>query len=106
MPPCRLAAQGSGPLTFSRDLRTLCRSRSFWMLRAILWRAPLVTFCVEGRGAQDVGAGRLGDLGGVPLGIKATGEGWLWLPGDCHSRLHLRLQVLLGQCHHLLVAHL
>lgn len=32
-------------LTFSRDLRTLCRSLSFWMLRAILCRAPLVTFC-------------------------------------------------------------
>lgn len=32
-------------LTFSKDLRTHCLSRSFWMLKAILWRAPFVTFC-------------------------------------------------------------
>lgn len=37
LPPSRMS--------FSSALRTLWRSRSFWMLRAILCRAPLVTFC-------------------------------------------------------------
>lgn len=40
------------PLTFSSALRTLCRSRSFWMLRAILCRAPLVTFCSDKGGTS------------------------------------------------------
>lgn len=31
-------------ITFSKDLSTLCLSRSFWILKAILCRAPLVTF--------------------------------------------------------------
>lgn len=31
-------------ITFSKDLRTPCLSRSFWILNAILCRAPLVTF--------------------------------------------------------------
>lgn len=44
-------------LTFSRDLRTLCLSRSFWMLRAILWRAPLVTFCGRAEGDRKLEMG-------------------------------------------------
>jgi hypothetical protein len=48
---------GNPVLTFSRDLRTLCLSRNFWMLRAILWRAPLVTFCDKDRGGKKLGMG-------------------------------------------------
>lgn len=41
-------------LTFSRDFKTLCLSLSFWILKAILCLAPLVTFC-SGRGWPGVG---------------------------------------------------
>lgn len=60
---------GATPLTFSSALRTLCRSRSFWMLRAILCRAPLVTFCGDKEGA----AGNVRHVVGLRDG--AEGEG-------------------------------